>query len=166
MNKLGIPYTKVNNKGKRGLSNIVGSLLMIIITIVAALLLGHFVFGLFSSNSHNSAVAISDASIVVPGGSTTANAYVTITVTDSGNDPIQITQVQVLPPTGNAVTVYSSTATGATTVNLSPGQDYTFTYTASAGTFTVGQTVVVQVTAKDLSTGQTITQQMSIVVQD
>jgi flagellin-like protein len=152
---------KSNTKAKRGLSNIVGSLLMIILTIVAALLLGHFVFGLFSSNSHNAQISLSDISVIIPGGNS-ANAYVTVTVTDTGNDPVKLT----------SLTVANNQITGATLpVTIQPGQSVTLqgTIPTAQGTsppLYVGQTIVVQATAQDINTGQNIATQATTVVQD
>jgi archaeal flagellin N-terminal-like domain len=156
-----------SKKERRGLSNIVGSLLMIVLTIVAALLLGHFAFGLFSSNSHNAQISLSDISVLNPGG-TSPTASVTVTVTDTGNDPVSITSVTVA-----GQTLYPSNANGnPTTVNLQPGQSYTFVGTINTNTnlnvgyLNVGSTIVVQVTAKDIVTGQTLATQATTVVQD
>ena len=147
-----------SKKERRGLSNIVGSLLMIVLTIVAALLLGHFAFGLFSSNSHNAQISLSDISVLNPGGNS-GSASVTVTVTDTGNDPVSITSVTVA-----GQTLYPSN-NNPTTVNLQPGQSYTFTGTINTN-LNVGSTIVVLVTAKDTVTGQTLATQASTVVQD
>jgi len=154
-----------SKKERRGLSNIVGSLLMIVLTIVAALLLGHFAFGLFSSNSHNAQISLSDISVLNPGGTATT-ASVTVTVTDTGNDPVNITSVTV-----GGQTLYQSSANSY--IILQPGQSHTFvssTIKTNPGggnpTLNVGSTIVVQVTATDTVTGQTLATQASTVVQD
>jgi flagellin-like protein len=175
--------TKSKNKKIKGLSNIVGSLLLIVLTIVAALLIGHFVFGLFSSNSHNAGISISDDSIIIPGGEyTTQGASVSLTITDSGNDPVVITQV-VLIANGNTYTLYSGASTSSVitpqagtyeTVTgkgflVEPGQSVSL-----AGTITsklvpllqTGQTVVIQVYGYDNVTAQSLSQQVSLVIQD
>jgi len=108
-----------SKKERRGLSNIVGSLLMIVLTIVAALLLGHFAFGLFSSNSHNAQISLSDISVLNPGG-TAKTASVTVTVTNTGNDPVNITLVTV-----GGQTLFNSTISKYN-ITLQPGQSYTF----------------------------------------
>ena len=163
---------RVNNTGKKrkaGLSNVVGSLLLIILTIIAALLLGHFVFGLFASNSHNAGLEVSDVSVILPGGNTASSpTYVTLTITDNGNDPISIA-------TG-AITMFGGTAAGSlafsaaipsSTTTLQPGQSVTFTTTVPANSgVQVGQTVVFTVTAKDTNTGQSLSTQTSTVVAD
>jgi flagellin-like protein len=174
---------KIKNKKIRGLSNIVGSLLLIVLTIVAALLIGHFVFGLFSSNSHNAGISISDDSIIIPGGEyTTQGASVSLTITDSGNDPVVITQI-VLIANGNTYTLYSGASTSSVitaqagtymTINgkgylVEPGQSVSL-----AGTITsklvpflqTGQTVVIQVYGYDNVTAQSLSQQVSLVIQD
>jgi archaeal flagellin N-terminal-like domain len=157
-----------SKKERRGLSNIVGSLLMIVLTIVAALLLGHFAFGLFSSNSHNAQISLSDISVLNPGGTATT-ASVTVTVTDTGNDPVNITSVTV-----GGQTLYQFNPTNKNYITLQPGQSYTFvssnTIKTNPGggnpTLNVGSTIVVQVTATDTVTGQTLATQASTVVQD
>lgn len=157
-----------SKKERRGLSNIVGSLLMIVLTIVAALLLGHFAFGLFSSNSHNAQISLSDISVLNPGG-TSPTASVTVTVTNTGNDPVNITSVTV-----GGQTLYQSSANSY--IILQPGQSYTFTNTNTNAiqtnpgggnpTLNVGSTIVVQVTATDIVTKQTLATQATTVVQD
>jgi archaeal flagellin N-terminal-like domain len=155
-----------SKKERRGLSNIVGSLLMIVLTIVAALLLGHFAFGLFSSNSHNAQISLSDISVLNPGG-TAPNPSVTVTVTNTGNDPVNITLVTV-----GGQTLFNSTKSNHN-ITLQPGQSYTFvssTIQTNPGggnpTLNVGSTIVVQVTATDIVTKQTLATQASTVVQD
>ena len=176
---------KVNKKMVKGLSNIVGSLLLIVLTIVAALLIGHFVFGLFSSNSHNAGISISDASIIIPGGDySTQGASVTVTITDSGNDPIVLTTVQLIT-SGQQTNLFSSSSTSNSpnvltpisgnykTVNggylIEPGQSLTLSGIVTSRSVTslqTGQTVVILVSGADQVTGQTVTQQVSVVVQD
>ena len=156
-----------SKKERRGLSNIVGSLLMIVLTIVAALLLGHFAFGLFSSNSHSAQISLSDISVLNPGGTATT-ASVTVTVTDTGNDPVNITLVTV-----GGQTLYQFTSTAKNYITLQPGQSYTFISPGSITnpininpTLNVGSTIVVQVTATDTVTHQTLATQATTVVQD
>lgn len=164
--------TKSLNSRKRGLSSVVGSLILVVITIVAALLLGHFVFGLFSSNSHNAAVTISDVNVAIPGGNPKSPAYVTLSVTDSGNDPVTINTISVdgsqLYPTATTGATGSLNASGTTgtTIKIQPGQTVTFTGTINANTYQVGQTVEFTVTATDVNTGTSIATQTSTVVQD
>jgi len=155
-----------SKKERRGLSNIVGSLLMIVLTIVAALLLGHFAFGLFSSNSHNAQISLSDISVLNPGG-TAKTASVTVTVTNTGNDPVNITLVTV-----GGQTLFNSTKSNHN-ITLQPGQSYTFISPGSITnpininpTLNVGSTIVVQVTATDTVTHQTLATQATTVVQD
>ncbi|MBB5252644.1 archaellin/type IV pilin N-terminal domain-containing protein [Sulfurisphaera ohwakuensis] len=171
-----------NKKGKRGLSNIVGSLLLIVLTIVAALLIGHFVFGLFSANSHNAGISISDASVIIPGGEyTTQGASVTLTVTNSGNDPIIIQTIN-LEANGNSYALYSASGTKSYITPISgaykqlsngyliePGQSITFSGIVTSATvpsLSTGQTIVFLVSGVDNVTAQTLSQQISVVVQD
>jgi len=131
-------------------------------------LLGHFAFGLFSSNSHNAQISLSDISVLNPGG-TAQYASVTVTVTDTGNDPVNITSVTV---GGQPLYLFSPTTKNY--ITLQPGQSYTFTstnniYTNPGGgnpTLNVGSTIVVQVTATDIVTKQTLATQATTVVQD
>ncbi|BBL47250.1 MULTISPECIES: archaellin/type IV pilin N-terminal domain-containing protein [Metallosphaera] len=183
---------KISSKGRKGLSNIVGSLLMIVLTIVAALLLGHFAFGLFSSNSHNAQISVSDVSLINPGGTGLqaggSGVSVALTITDTGNDPVNITSITI-----GGVTFQNPTLGGKTTyVTIQPGQSVSFTATitgattgltgtltsssgityssgtnaVSSSTFNVGSTVVVQVSAIDIVTHQALATQISTVVQD
>ena len=159
-----------SKKERRGLSNIVGSLLMIVLTIVAALLLGHFAFGLFSSNSHNAQISLSDISVLNPGGNS-GTASVTVTVTNTGNDPVNITLVNITSVTVGAQTLYPSKNLAANSyIILQPGQSHTFTGYINTGVGTaklnVGSTVVVLVEATDTVTQQTLATQASTVVQD
>ncbi|MEJ2771748.1 MULTISPECIES: archaellin/type IV pilin N-terminal domain-containing protein [unclassified Stygiolobus] len=178
---------RVNKKMVKGLSNIVGSLLLIVITIVAALLIGHFVFGLFSSNSHNAGISISDASIIIPAGEyKTQGASISVTITDSGNDPVVLTTVNLIA-NGKAYNLYSgSSSTNAISpisgnyqtvqgkgLLIEPGQSVTLsgTITTSTQGFTglqlqTGQTVVILASGVDNVTAQSVTQQVSVVIQD
>ncbi len=177
---------KIGSKGRKGLSNIVGSLLMIVLTIVAALLLGHFAFGLFSSNSHNAQISVSDVSLINPGGTGLqaggSGVSVALTITDTGNDPVKI----------NSISIAGLTFSAATPITIQPGQSVSFTgtitsaggsltttstgtattytlgtgATVNANSFNVGSTVVVQATATDVVTNQALATQISTVVQD
>ncbi|QIW24100.1 type IV pilin [Sulfolobus sp. S-194] len=173
----------INKKGKRGLSNIVGSLLLIVLTIVAALLIGHFVFGLFSANSHNAGVSISDASVIIPGGEyTTQGASITLTITDSGNDPIIVQTINMVA-NGKTYTLYSAGTNGQSYITpisgayqslkngylIEPGQSITFSGVVSSAvvpSLSTGQTIVFLVSGVDNVTAQTLSQQISVVVQD
>lgn len=116
----------VFGKKRKALSNVVGSLLLIILTIVAALVLGHFVFGLFSSNSHNAQISISDVSIINPGGTgltSGSGVSVALTITDTGNDPVKITSISI----GGI-----SVSAAADNIVLQPGQSVSFTGTITS----------------------------------
>jgi archaeal flagellin N-terminal-like domain len=186
---------KINQKTVKGLSNIVGSLLLIVLTIVGALLTGHFVFGLFSSNDHNAGISLSDESIIIPGGEySNQGASITVTITDSGNDPVVLTIIE-LTANGKTYTLYNGSGTlpawilgSATAISpisgnyqtisgkgilIEPGQSISLSGVITSNTqgFTnfqlqTGQTVVILVSGTDSVTGQTVTQQVSVVVQD
>jgi flagellin-like protein len=182
---------KVNKKMVKGLSNIVGSLLLIVLTIVAALLIGHFVFGLFSSSNHNAGISLSDESIIIPGGEyETQGATVSVTITDSGNDPVVLSYVELVV-NGKIYYLYSGTgkapanAAGGSATALSPisgqyqltkqglliepGQSLTLSGTITSNlvpSLQTGQTVVILASAADNVTAQTVSQQVSVVVQD
>ena len=181
----------VSSKRRKALSNVVGSLLLIILTIVAALVLGHFVFGLFSSNSHNAQISISDVSIINPGGTgltSGSGVSVVLTITDTGNDPVKITSISI-----GGITVYagghnivlqpgqSLSFTGTITTNFYGGLTLTLTTTPSgssnsitlsnsaninANAFNVGSTVVIKATGTDIVTNQQLATQVSTVVED
>ena len=175
----------VSSKRRKALSNVVGSLLLIILTIVAALVLGHFVFGVFSSNSHNAQISISDVSIINPGGTGLSTGgsgvSVVLTITDTGNDPVKITSISigglsvsaaadniVLQPGQSVSFTGTITSTGITLVTTSGGTQLSLSTTATvnANAFNVGSTVVVQATGTDVVTNQQLATQVSTVVQD
>lgn len=179
MNK---PMRKTSKRTVKGLSNIVGSLLLIVITIVSALLIGHFVFGLFSSNSHNAGLSISDESIIIPGGEyQTQGASTTITITDSGNDPIVLTTINLIVG-GKTYNLYTGGSTTNTITPISgnyetlkngiliePGQSVTLSGVITSSlvpSLTTGQTVVILASGIDNVTAQTLSQQVSVVIQD
>ena len=163
---------------------------MIVLTIVAALLLGHFAFGLFSSNSHNAQISVSDVSLINPGGTGLqaggSGVSVALTITDTGNDPVNITSVTIgevtfTPAANSYITIQpgqsisltgtiSSTVTSSkltTTNNIAlNGALTTGVATFNTNSYNVGSTVVVQVTATDIVTHQTLATQISTVVQD
>ncbi len=163
---------RVNNTGKKrkaGLSNVVGSLLLIILTIIAALLLGHFVFGLFASNSHNAGLRISDVSVIQPGGNSAGPMYVTLTVTNNGDDSISLNTVTLALNSASSVSGGWSPSTAVSSGNiLRPGQSVTLTTTLTGYPSTVGtgNTVVFSVTATDQATGTSLSTQASTVIAD
>ena len=171
---------KVNKKMVKGLSNIVGSLLLIVLTIVAALLIGHFVFGLFSSSNHNAGISLSDESVIIPAGDyKSQGASISVTITDSGNDPVVLTTVQLIAnghpyPLYGGKTNYITPISGSyqTTkqgILIEPGQSLTLSGTITTKivpSLQTGQTVVILASAVDGATNQTVGQQVSVVVQD
>ena len=184
---------KANSKGRKALSNVVASLLLIVLSIVAALLLGHFIFGLFSSNSHNAQISISDVSIINPGGTGLSSGgpgvSVALTITDTGNDPVKITSITIggltvtagnnvieIQPgqslsftgtiTSNGLTLTTTPSGSTSSITLSSSSGSSGSSSVNANTFDVGSTVVIQATATDVVTGQQLATQVTTVVQD
>lgn len=176
---------------KKGLSTVVGSLILIILTIVAALLVGHFVFGLVNGNSHDASLQISKASLINPGGSASGVINVSITVTNNGNDPVSLSANNMFIQTVDGGNFFNNPQqvfvnwNNRNTVTLSPGQSYTFTasiyptitypnygiYNQPNGNGDVpllpGTPVTILVAeALDLVTGQTLGAQTSTVIED
>ena len=190
MSPEGLNYNETNRseKGKKGLSTIIGSLLLILLTVVAALLLGHFAFGIFSANEHSGQISIADASVINPGGAgpSSVPVYVTFTVTNNVNDPVKITSVDVaglyvslstpvtLQPgqsvTFNGTITYTSGATQPYTITLTYGTNKVTvsgsSIDTSSGSLDVGSTLVISVLGQDQVTSQYLATQASVVIQD
>ncbi|WP_252897026.1 hypothetical protein [Metallosphaera hakonensis] len=133
-------------------------------------------------------MSISDISIINPGGTGLTGGQgvsVALTLTDTGNDPVNITQITIggvtfTPNTtnhqyitiqpGQSLSLTGTISTTATNTKLSygtaNGNSLTTTSTVNTNTFNVGSTVVIQVTATDIVTNQQLATQATTVVQD
>jgi len=140
---------------RKAISPIIATLILIVITVVAGVMLYGFVSGFMAkTTSSTGAVAqIAIASASVSSSSGTA----TIIVTNTGTTPVTITQVNLLNPSTGAL-IATSTSISPTTVN--GGQ--TVTITASKFSLASGQswpaqgtTVLVQVVTSTGSYAET-----------
>jgi flagellin-like protein len=118
-------------KNKKGISNILAGVLLVIIVLVLAGLF--FIFGrtMFSSLSATHDFEITDANMLLD---SSGSATLQITVKNIGNSRIQISQVSI----GNW--------NGAWGVNLDAGQMVGKTFNPT-GSYTAGQKVIVKVLA-------------------
>ena len=153
------------DKRRRGLSNVIGSLLLIILTAVSALLLGHYAFTTMTAIEHNPSIIISDASAINPGDAFPSTpVYIQFTVTDNGNVPMTLGSISIagininLNPTVlvepgqtlsfNAVLTYNTSSKTYTLQVSALGYGYSATASSivsSSGGLWVGSTIDIQV---------------------
>lgn len=154
--------TTTNKKARRGLSNVMGSLLLIILTAVSALLVGHYVFAMMNTTQHNPSLAITDVSAINPGNAfVNVPVYVQFTVYDNGNTPIVLQQIDIAGIVVSGFTIYiepGQTVSFNATITYSSGTYHLTLYDdlgqvgsgsassiqSSTGTLNVGSTIVVQ----------------------
>ena len=142
-----------------------GSLLLIILTAVSALLLGHYAFATMTTTQHDPSIVITDASAINPGNAfPNTPVYIQFTVYDNGNTPMTLGSISIagininLNPTVlvepgqtlsfNAVLTYNATSHTYTLQVSALGYGYSATSSSivsSSGGLWVGSTIDIQV---------------------
>jgi flagellin-like protein len=130
---------------RKAISPIIATLILIVITVVAGIMLYGFVTG-FMAKTTSSTGAIAQITVDSANVSSTNNDA-NVVVTNTGTTPVTITQVNLLNPSTNSL-IATSTDISPTTVN--GGQTVTITAssfsTANGASFpSPGTTVLVQV---------------------
>jgi flagellin-like protein len=125
---------------RKAISPIIATLILIVITVVAGIMLYGFVSGFMANLGTSRAIApISIASASVSSSTNTT----TIVVSNLGTTPVTITQVNLLDPSTGALIV---TSTSLSTTTISAGQTVTITAATSVPkSVSKGTTVLVQV---------------------
>jgi len=145
---------------RKAISPIIATLILIVITVVAGVMLYGFVSG-FMAKTTSSTGAIAqiaiDSASVSSGGLSSGGQGATISLTNTGTTPVTLTEVNLLNPSTGAL-IATSTSLSQTTVN--GGQ--TVTITASKFSLASGQswpaqgtTVLVQVVTSTGSYAET-----------
>jgi flagellin-like protein len=144
-------------KNKKGISNILAVVLLILITLVIGGLF--FIFGrtMFSSLSATRDFEILDADLLLD---SSGNPTLQITIKNTGNSKIAISGVAVINPSTGSTVPLTWTSPPTLDVGQSIGKVFIKSdFGASPPTFTAGQKVIVRVTATyDSNTIEKITQ--------
>jgi len=153
----------------KAVSPIVATIILIIITIIAGIVIYFYVTGFLAGGTTNVSLKISGGA-VAPGGGT--QVFVTLTIKNDGNIPIRLTVLRVLnPAVGSGATAGfftpllnlgafsgtpSSALIGGGTITLSAGQSFTVEYTYTMSAPVAGFSTVVEVQGVNTATGQTV----------
>jgi flagellin-like protein len=154
----------------KAVSPIIATIILIIITIIAGIVIYFYVTGFLAGGATNVSLKISGGA-VAPGGGT--QVFVTLTIKNDGNVPIRLTNVRVISaavglfdtvvagsatpllnlgtPTGNPPTF---PVTGTPT--LSAGQSFTVEYRYTMPQAVAGFSTIVEVQGVNTATGQTV----------
>ncbi|MGA2875325.1 MAG: hypothetical protein ABSE82_07275 [Nitrososphaerales archaeon] len=153
--------TKVISK-KAGISNLIGALLLIVITLGIAGGVAAYSFGLFGSSSTNLSATITTASATFVSGTTTA---ITLSVKNTGTVSISALAVTSISINGVACTAITCPGvTWAPAAAISAGQSASAAFaTPTIGTWTQGATDAISVTVTGAS-GGTYTATYSVTV--
>ncbi|MGA2875332.1 MAG: hypothetical protein ABSE82_07310, partial [Nitrososphaerales archaeon] len=147
---------------KAGISNLIGALLLIVITLGIAGGVAAYSFGLFGSSSTNLSATITTASATYTSGGT----IITLSVKNTGTMSFTIAAIGSIAIDGAACT----TTTCAATITWSPatalpaGQSESTTFT-DLTTLTQGSSHVISITVTATSGGTYVTPSQSFVVQ-
>ena len=117
-----------SRKTQRGISSILGTVIVLAITIALGVLLYGYAHGMFSSLSQNADVNAQASLIVNP---STGQAYLQYSISNQGNLKFNITQILIEGP-GLSASGYSI----STSITLIPGNSYT-NVTALPSTVTI-----------------------------
>ena len=129
----------------KAISPIIATLILIVITVVAGVMLYGFVTG-FMAKTSSSSNAVAQISIASAGVSSSGKSA-TITLTNTGTTTVKITTVNLLDPDTGAVLMTFSSPSSGSPITVSGGITTTFTAsgTTSGSMPPQGKTVLVQV---------------------
>jgi flagellin-like protein len=154
----------------KAVSPIVATIILIIITIIAGIIVYFYVTGILAGGATNVSLKISGGAIA-PGGGTTV--FVTLTIKNDGNVPVQLIRLRILDhAVGSGATLvgiqtnllnldaFSGTVLSVATITptpiLSPGQSITISYKYQMSKPVAGFATVVEIEGKNTATGQTV----------
>jgi flagellin-like protein len=138
-------------KSRKGISSILGTVIIIAITIALGALLYAYSQGMFGNLTQNVNVNAQAQIIVNP---SSGNAYLQLTLTNNGNTNVEISSVTV---SGNVVQ-------NASGISLQPGQTYQNVFTLS-GNFTAGKYYTVIILGKT-STGKSFSIALNVLASE
>lgn len=122
---------------RRGLSDVVSSLLLIGITLVAGSLIGEFLLGILTTSDEGSSILIQGVQVLQP--SQSGYVYLTFQLVNDGSQAVTVDHV-ALSAGGPSLTPLSGSFTeGNEEVTLSSGQSSTFTGTWASSVNLVGE---------------------------
>jgi flagellin-like protein len=152
----------------KAVSPIVATIILIIITIIAGIIVYFYVTGILSGGATNVSLKISGGA-TAPGGGT--EVFVTLTIKNDGNVPIRLTLLRVInPAVGSGATAgpftallnlgtFSGSPPSAAisdTPTLSAGQSFIVEYRYSMSAPVAGFSTIVEVQGENTVTGQTV----------
>ncbi|MDG6981107.1 MAG: type IV pilin [Nitrososphaerota archaeon] len=110
-----------NVKGRKAISPVIATVILIAITLIAAIAIAGFVFGLFGSFTSTARLAVSATSISATSFTTTCTTTCTITVQNTGTANAAITSITLVY---GGVT-YTGTIATASQPTVTAGSSYT-----------------------------------------
>ncbi len=152
----------------KAVSPIIATIILIIITIIAGIVIYFYVTGFLAGGATNVSLKISGGAIA-PGGGT--HVFVTLTIINDGNIPIRLTLLRVIDPAvGSGATAgpftpllnlgaFSGSPLSAVILGtpiLSAGQSFTVEYRYSMSAPVAGFSTIVEVQGVNTATGQTV----------
>jgi hypothetical protein len=152
----------------KAVSPLVATIILIIITIIAGIVIYFYVTGFLAGGATNVSLKISGGA-TAPGGGT--QVFVTLTIKNDGNIPIRLTLLRVIDPAvGSGATpgpftpllnlgAFSGTPSAAAisgTPTLSAGQSFTVEYRYSMSAPVAGFSTIIEVQGVNTATGQTV----------
>jgi flagellin-like protein len=126
-------FEKVLRKNRKAISPVLATVILIAITLIAAIAVAGFVFGLFGTFTSTAQVQASVTSCVASGSGATAQETCSLVLTNSGNANTLITGVCSLTFGGSTYTATAS-ATGTSTTTVPSGGSGTYQCQDAAGT--------------------------------
>ena len=143
---------------RRGIEAIVGAVLLIVITVVAAVLLYLWFTGYLTGTASKAPQINTVQQFIVTGASISSSGSVTAYVENTGNVPVTIVQANVLnPQNGQVVCSAAATAVGGTSTVGSTSSLASLTSTTVSSSGNVG---TVSFTCSGISSGQSYTIQL------
>ena len=133
-----------NRNAKRGIEPIVAAILLIVITVVAAVLLYMWFSGYLTATTGKVSSMASPEEFQVVAASLSASNGLNAYIQNTGSTTITITGVYILDATTNSLICGNTTSTGLPATTISPGQTAQITATFSGCTINPNTTYLVK----------------------
>jgi flagellin-like protein len=154
----------------KAVSPIVATIILIIITIIAGIIIYFYVTGFLAGSGTNVSLKISGGAVAPGGGAT---VFVTLTIKNDGNIPIKLNNIRIVDPAVGSGATYVAGPTGLVNIGtviasvprvmsvlggptLSAGQSITVQYSYTMNAPVAGFSTIVQVEGVNTATGQTV----------
>jgi flagellin-like protein len=133
-------FQRVQRKNRKAISPVLATVILIAITLIAAVAIAGFVFGLFGTFTSTARVQASVTSCVIHGAAPGTGEDCNLVLTNSGNANVS--------PTGQCSVTYGGHTWSGTTATtaLTAGTSGTYVCTSSGGATQVGATAGSQIT--------------------